>query len=65
MWVLHAFFLGMTHATKKIMGINVTITVEFAKNYLFKSLKALLVAAAVFFMWRASRGGQKIITDNL
>lgn len=50
MWVLHAFFLGMTHATKKIMNINVTITVEFAKNYLFKSLKALLVAAAVFFM---------------
>ena len=26
MWVLHAFFLGMTHATKKIMDINATIT---------------------------------------
>ena len=50
MWVLHAFFLGMNHATKKIMDINVTITVEFSKNYLFKSLKALLVAAAVFIM---------------
>lgn len=38
---------------------------EFAKNYLFMSLKALLVAAAVFIMWRASRGGQKKITDHL
>ena len=38
---------------------------EFAKKNLLMSLKALLVAAAVFIMWRASRGGQKKIRDHL
>ena len=35
---------------RKLWTLMQQLHVEFAKNYLFKSLKALLVAAAVFIM---------------
>ena len=63
MWVLHAFFLGMTHATKKIMDINATIRV--CQKLSVHESEGSASSCSCFHHVKASRGGQKKITHHL